>query len=423
MPNNFLKTLLLCLATLYGCSRSPYSSGIVSPKSGSPVKEKVPGFIGLYHNSTGTVYGGWGLNNGELIQTAFDFGINGIISQAEYYGYTFQDNLIENCTVWNTNKIYGILRPPTEGGVVDQPGDTLLLQPFAQSPGMIQAAHRFSELSEEYPQISGVIIDDFYENFLKNDITINDLQDIKDALLGKAIDSKGNVDHSSEATTPNLKLYIVVYEDQLNIVNHSVADSVDGVNLWMHSQNENYKSLQSYLSTINQIYPGKHIIVGVYIKNSREEMTPESVHYMLQTSIDLYNQGSITGVFIFSAPWLTQQYISAGRWDSLAIPPLLDSLYYPYLGEASGRVMDSKAGVPISGAVVTVRRASGGNQLLVTRKSTGSSGEYDFGAWSGNGSPIVYEIEADKTPYKPGSIDVELQPGENIVLPDIQLKQ
>jgi hypothetical protein len=389
----------------------------------APVQEKVPGFIGLYHNSTGTVYSGWGLNNGELIQTAFDFGINGIISQAQYYGYTFQDNLIDNCTVWNTNKIYGILRPPTEGGVVNQPGDTLLLQPYAESPGMIQAAHRFSELSKEYPQISGVIIDDFYENFLKNDITINDLQDIRDALQGKTVDSKGNVDHSSQATTLNLKLYIVVYEDQLNIVNQSVIGSIDGVNLWMHLQNENYKSLTSYISTINQTYPGKHIIVGVYIKSSREQMTPESVHYMLQTSIDMYNEGSINGVLIFSAPWLTQQYISAERWDSLAIPPLLDSLYYPHLGEASGTVTDARTGKPISDAIVTVRRASGTTQLIVTRKSTQSSGEYDFGAWVGTSSPIVYEIEAEKASYKPETIDVELQPGEKILLPDIQLKQ
>ena len=423
MSKFFVVTLLFSFVILCGCSKSPYSNGLVTPTGSDPVTQKIPGFIGLYHNSTGTIYGGWGWPSGELIQTAFNFGENAVISQAEYYGYAFQTNLVDNCTIWNTNKVYGILRPPTESGVVNQSGDTLLLQPFAQLPGMIQGAHRFSELSKLYPQISGVIIDDFFENYQDGKITLTDLQEIRGALEGKTLDGSGNVEDTSQATTPNLKLYIVVYEDQLGIVDQSVVNSIDGVNLWMHHQNENYTNFVEYLSTVKQTYPGKGIIVGVYLKNSLEQMTPKSVHYMLKSSIDMYNEGSINGVLVFSAPWLTQQYISPQRWDSLAIPPLLDSLYYPHLGEAAGTVTDARTGKPISGAIVTVQRASGKTQLIVTRKSTQSSGEYDFGAWVGESSPIVYEIEVEKASYKPETIDVELQPGEKILLPDIQLKQ
>lgn len=405
------------------CSKSPNSNRIVGPKSSNPVNQKVPGFIGLYHNSTGTIYGGWGWPSGDLLQTAFNFGLNAVICQAEYYGYTFQTNLVNNCTVWNTNKVYGILRPPTEGGVVDQPGDTVLLQPFSQAPGMIQAAHRFSELSKEYPQISGVIIDDFFENFQDGKITLSQLQEIREALEGKALDGSGNVESASQATTPNLKLYVVVYEDQLGTSNQSVLNSIDGVNLWMHHQNENYGNLDQYISTLKQDYPGKGIIVGVYFKNSLEQMTPASIKYMIQNSITMYDQGEVGGVLLFSAPWMTQQYITQQRWDSLAIPPFLDSLYYPNLGEASGTVVDAHTGEPIASALVTVRRVTGKNTQLVSRKFTSSVGQYSFGGWAGEDYGSSYEIEIEKIPYQPKTFDIQLQPGMQIILPEIQLKQ
>ena len=408
---------------LNSCSRSPYSDGIVTPKSSTPVTQKIPGFIGLYHNSTGTIYGGWGWPPGELIQTAFNFGQNAIISQAEYYGYTFQINLINNCTIWNVNKLYGILRPPTEGGVVNQPGDTVLLQPFARLPGMIQGAHRFSELSKLYPQISGVIIDDFFENYQGGKITLSDLQELRGALEGKALDNRGSVETTSQATTPNLKLYIVVYEDQLGVVDQSVVNSIDGVNLWMHHQNENYKNFDDYLSIVKQIYPSKDIIVGVYFKNSLEQMTPQSIQYMIQNSINLYDKGEIGGVLLFSAPWLTQQYITPQRWDSLAIPPFLDSLYYPYLGEATGTVVDAQTGDPVANALVIVQRLTVMGNQIVSTKFTSSDGQYSFGGWAGENSHSSYKIEVEKASYQPETFAVQLQSGMQIVLPKIQLKQ
>ena len=417
--------VFLCVSfvILDSCSKSPYCSGIVSPTSSTPVTQNIPGFIGLYHNSTGTIYGGWGWPSGELIQTAFNFGINAVISQAQYYGYTFQTNLVDNCTVWNTNKVYGILRPPSEGGVVNQPGDTSALQPFAQSPGMIQGAHRFSELSKEYPQISGIIIDDFFENFQEGKITLAQLQQIREALEGKTLDGNGNVEDTSQATTPNLKLYVVVYEDQLGISSQSVVNSIDGVNLWMHHQNENYTNLDQYISTVKQNYPSKRIIVGVYFKNSLEQMTPVGIKYLIQNSIDMYDQGEINGVLLFSAPWLTQQYITQQLWDSLAIPPFLDSLYYPNLGEATGTVIDAHTGNPVANALVTVQRLTGKYIQLVSRKFTSDGGEYSFGGWAGKNSGSSYEVAVAKAPYQPRTFDVELQPGMQIVLPEIQLKQ
>ena len=425
MLKNIILTLLFCFVIFNSSSLSQDSIKTVKDTVHSG-EEKMQGFIGLYHNSTGTIYGGWGWTEGEVIQHAFNFGENAIISQASYYGYTFAANIDSNCINWDVNKVYGMLRPPSEAGVVNQPGDTALLQPFAALPGMIQGAHRFSELSKKFPQISGLIIDDFFENYLQK-LTINnlDLLDIKDALLGKTVDNSGNVDHTSKATTPNLKLYVVVYNRQLDFSvdkQDSVLNIIDGVIFFMSYQNETYKQFDDYIDTIKQIYPGKDIIAGVYINNSHELMKPDGIHYVIQKSIDLYDKGSISGLLIFSAPWLTQQYITSTRWDSLAIPPFLDSVYYPYIGEAAGKVIDAQSGQPIQNALVTIQRLNNQNPLIISKKFTHNTGEYSFGVWAGKDSVITYEIKAEDTAYAPKIMDVQLQAGKKIVLPDIQLQ-
>ncbi len=415
-------TLFFCLFVFAGNSFSKVSN--------KPVKNvvqqglvKFPGFMGFYSNSTGTIYGGFGLPAGELIQRAFNFGENAIISQSGYYGYTFLANLDSNCINWDANKIYGILRPPSEKGAVNQPGDTSLFQPFTNYPGMIQGAHRFSELSKIYPQIQGVIIDDFYSNY-PNSLTVAQLQEIKDALLGKQMDANGNIDPNSKATTPNLKLYIVAYTipSQMYMVDPNVLKLIDGVNLWCATQNADYQNYDNYVNIVKKNYPGKDIIAGIYILNSIEAMTPESIHFLYRKDIDLYNNGNISDIYTFAAIWLTQQYITQTRWDSLAIPPLLDSVYYPYLGEASGKVIDAQTGQAVQNALVTIRRINSQNPLIVSQKFTKSSGGYDFGAWSGKDSIISYQISVEDSSFKSNSIDVQLQAGKEIVLPDIKLQ-
>ena len=63
-----------------------------------------------------------------------------------------------------------------------------------------------------------------------------DLRDIRAALHGKAVDPEtGRVDHGSPATTPHLKLYGVVYQEELLSILHSdggaaeVRAELDGV--------------------------------------------------------------------------------------------------------------------------------------------------------------------------------------------------
>lgn len=386
--------------------------------------EKFQGFLGTYHPFDGTAYGGDGWTEGELMQNAFAFGENAIVSYAKYNGYSFEENINNSCSEWDVNKIYGILTPPSEKGVVNQPKDTELLKPLMSATGMIQGAHRFSELSKRCPQISGAIIDDFYNDYPKS-ITAEDLRDIKDALLGKKVDENGKVDNSSSATTPNLKLYAVVYNHQLDRVDKTVLDLIDGVSFWTWKQNENYKKFDDNIETLRKSYPNKEILAGVYIFNSKQTPTSESVQYLIEHAVNQYAEGNVNSLLLFSAIWLSREKITRERWNDLDLPNLLSRIYYPFLGEGAGRVVDAKTKKPVKNALVTVTRFSGGKHLLVAKKFTNEAGEYRFGGWAGKGEKerVLYEIEIENASRKPRVMRVRLRAGESLRFTDVRLKR
>jgi hypothetical protein len=389
----------------------------------TPIKFK--GFLGTYHPVKGTAYGGSGWKEGELMQHAFNFGQNAILVKGSHLGYTFEQNINNSCREWDVNQVYGILLPPTEFGAVNQPNDSDIWKPFEKKPGMIQGAHRFSELSKRCPQISGVIIDDFFNDFPK-DISLEDLRALKDALRGKRIDENGKVDSSSPATTPDLKLYIVVYEHHLGLkVEPQTLELLDGVCFWMWKQSEHYKQFDEYLETVNRIYPNKDVIAGVYVRHSREVPVVPSVHHIMERAIDSYAKGKINGLLIFSAIWLSREETKRERWDELALPQFLGRLYYPFLGEGHGRVVDARTKKPVSSALVSVSRLVGGKHLLTTRKLTNERGEYHFGGWAGTGRKerVNYEIRIESDSFKPRTMHVRLHAGKSINFADARLQR
>jgi hypothetical protein len=407
--------MLLSFSIFDGCSEATSSDW----KGPSPVARNISGFIGLWTNYNGTIYGGWGWPAGAPLQTSFNFGINGVVSVANLDGYSFQANLVNNCTIWNTNQVYGILEPPTgHDAAVNQPADTVLLQPFAQTPGMIQGAHRFSDLSKTYPQIAGVIIDDFGGSF-ESTITSTQLKHIRDALHGRLVDACGNIVAGSPATSPNLELFVVYYQSY-PLKYRELDTLVDGIVLFIdNDQDANYIHLERYIATFKQDYPGKDIILGVDISTERN---PTSIRHLLENSIELYDRGELDGVMLFWGWFLVRQGITQSRWDSLAIPPLLDSLYYPYLGEVTETVVDAKTGRPIADAMITVYRVTGTKTQLVTRRITSSIGQFSFGGWASNNGSL-YQVEVAKPPYQPNKFEVKLQPGVRVLLPDVMMTQ
>jgi hypothetical protein len=386
--------------------------------------KKFKGFLGTYHPFNGTAYGGPGWEDGELMQHAFNFGQNAILAKGSHLGYTFEENINNSCREWDVNKVYGILLPPSEAGTVNQPMDSDLWKPFARNPGMIQGAHRFSELSKRCPQITGVIIDDFFNDFPKA-IDLKQLRALKDAVLGKRIDENGNIDSSSPATTPNLKLYIVVYEHHLGLkVDPQALELLDGVSFWIWKQSENYKNFDEYLDTVHRLYPNKDVIAGVYVLSSLAVPTVASVHHIMERAIDAYAKGKINGLLIFSAVWLSREKTKKERWDELALPQFLGSVYYPFLGEGKGKVIDARSKKPIRDALVSVSRLVNGQKLLTTKKRTGEQGEYDFGGWSGTAKvPATYQITIESNSYKPTVMRVQLRAEQHVSFADARMKR
>ena len=398
---------------------------VTTPIAQTPSPAKFKGFLGTYHPYNGTAYGGPGWKEGELMQDAFSFGQNAILVKGSHLKYTFEENINNSCREWDVNRVYGILLPPSEFGAVNQPKDSDIWKPFEKTPGMIQGAHRFSELSKRCPQIAGVIIDDFFNDFPK-DMSLQDLRALKDALIGKRIDENGNVDASSPATTPDLKLYIVVYEHHLDLkVDPQVLELLDGVCFWMWKQTEHYKNFDNYMEAVNRLYPNKEVIAGTYVRHSRQVPVAQSVHHIMERAIDLYAKGKVNGLLIFSAIWLSREECTRERWDELALPQLLGRIYYPFLGEGAGRVVDAKTKKPIRNALVSVNRLVDGKLLPMTRKLTDERGEYRFGGWAGNNAKerVDYEIRIQNGSFKPVTMRVRLRADQRVNFAEARLKR
>lgn len=384
---------------------------------------KRQGFIGLYHPFKGKVYAGSGVNEDEDLYHAYLFGENAIISRPQYGEYIFKENIEKHCLEFDVNRIHGMIVPPSEGGIVNNPGDTNLLEP-ASAPGMIQGAHRYSELSKLFPQITGMIIDDFWANYGRG-ITYEDLRDIKGALLGKSTDAGGRIDASSPATTPHMKLFVVTYEWEIGLPDPRTLELIDGVNFWMYNQEACYRRFDGYIETIKARYPSKEIIPGIYIHNSDYgDMSRDAISNLLKRCIDLYDAGYVSGILLFAGHWLVKNYISRDRSQQIDLPDLLKGIYYPYLSDARGQVVDGSNGRPIEKALVRITSHGGraGIERAVTKKFTNSLGFFRFGGWCGlSEGSTEYRIYVEKDGYEPREGAFRMAAKQETVLPAIAL--
>ena len=111
------------------------------------------GFVGTYHPANATN------------EDRFGFGITAIVNEDADDSMPLQDDIRLHCDTRNVNSVWGMLVGPSERGVVNNPNDTSLWKP-ASPAGMIQGAHRWSEISKLCPQIEGIVIDDFFNNYI-----------------------------------------------------------------------------------------------------------------------------------------------------------------------------------------------------------------------------------------------------------------
>ncbi len=381
------------------------------------------GFIGVYHPFKGKVYAGTGISEDEDLYQAYHFGVNGIINDPSYGAYDFRENIEKHCHEFDTNLVYGIIRPPSERGVVNNPNDTKLWDPDS-SPGMIQAAARFSKLSSILPQIRGVIIDDFWANYYGNAITLEDMKNIKGALSGKKMKSDGSVDLDSSPTTPDLQLFIVTYGGELRISpDKDIINMIDGVNFWLYNQEDSYNKFDIYLSALEAHYPNKELITGVYIHNGDYgDMSNQSISYLIDKGIQLYEKGLSSGILLFSGYWLVKNYISEERSQKIGLSDIFYSKYYPQLGEINCQVIDDETSRPLQGAKIKIY-FNMDRKITAAGKTTNEQGMFRFSGYAGRSGGVSYSFTAEKEGYNPFKGSFTMEANKAINLPSVNLKR
>ena len=114
------------------------------------------GWFGPYHPTSANLPDG----SNRSVWDTFRFGQAAVMNSPSDGGWPLENDLQFHCSEHDVNSIMGMLLPPTEGGVVNNPNDTSLLEPTTSSPGLVQGAARFSQLSMSHcPQLTGVVID------------------------------------------------------------------------------------------------------------------------------------------------------------------------------------------------------------------------------------------------------------------------
>ena len=174
------------------------------------------GFVGTYHVSNKTVGG----STTETGYDAFAWGTVVIDNGRDDGGWMLADSLEYHCGTGtkgrskDINSVYAVMVPHSEGGVVNNPNDTALYDPAKPHPGLVQGAERFSKLAATCPQMTGVIIDDFLQNYRGNETGCAKCPASHPFAYGNAnsgeyccpwpIDSTGHCKQPENATAKNL---------------------------------------------------------------------------------------------------------------------------------------------------------------------------------------------------------------------------
>ncbi|MFA5032795.1 MAG: hypothetical protein WC614_07230 [bacterium] len=382
---------------------------------------RIVGPLGLWGVYDDSVFSAPGVPEKTPFQDAFKFGEYLFLNVPTEGKLPFKDWLNNACEKWNVEKVVAIIRPPYMSGVVNLPLDTHLLTPN-WPPGIIQGAARMSRLSKIYGQIYGIDIDDFSD---RGGFDTASVQDIRDALKGKYIDSAGVVHHDTPETTPELKFFTVLYPGRFGIASEYVR-YVDGFNLWIYNQNAYYEYIDKAIDKYRAKYPGKEITCGIYlINNDYGWQSPQSVRYMYTHLFDRYDDGDINGIILFAGYWIGMPHTPRNRWESNHIIALLDTIYYPYLGEGEGKVYN-QSHQPLDSVFIScfsIGRVSK-DTLIRSKKRTNSDGAYKLGLWAGNRKTdsTLYYIVARKEGYLPDTVSAWVPRQKISTFPDIILK-
>lgn len=158
-----VKLVTATLVTFFICNAKSLQVSFETPSTPLAPSTPLMGWVGPYHPSNGIISDG----SNRSVENIFRFGQSAVENSISDGKWLLKDDLQYHCYTMDVNQIMGIVLPPSEKGVINNPNDTLLYQP-ATPPGLIQGAARFSKLASVCPQLSGIVIDDFLQNYAGN---------------------------------------------------------------------------------------------------------------------------------------------------------------------------------------------------------------------------------------------------------------
>jgi len=245
---------------------------------------------------------------------------------------------------------------------------------------------------------------------------VQQMRDIKAALQGKTVRVDGTVDHSSDATTPHLKLFAVTYHNQLQSLGKSkvlIDDKLlDGISFWIGgpAQREISSNLTSLVAELRAIVPRDFpVFTGGYITYSSIGWTEPAPFYdLLRQSVDMYDDGRVQGFFLFAGSVLKS--MNSSLWQEWDLPGQLEMDYFPHLGTATVAVTTTEQ-QKIANATATVVY---GSATHVTRKAVGADGSFTFGGWVGKKAKTPHTVTVAAAGFRTASAAVQLEAGKTV---------
>ena len=465
------------------------------------------GFIGTYHVSDKLT------ESGRTAYDEFRWGTVVINNAVQDDGWLLNESLNFHCKRADVNSVYGVMVPHSEGGVVNNPADTDLYKPAKIKPGLIQGAARFSKFASVCPQMTGVIVDDFLQNYMGNEsgcvkcpkthpfpygntgsgefccpwpvdssnhcvrppsainktereccilpgsrlgcqgysrcgvnpnnhtachtkgeltIALDDVIQIKCALMGRSVNEEGICDLSSNAQTPHLKLFLTWYtrftnnykdDGLLSGIMPSDEESipiVDGISLWIEGLNQNdeymnwtseYHRFREVTDQTRPVNRRLEVYGGSYIEHSRIGILPPSPFIsMMNQSIELYDEQELSGFFIFAGRSISRLNIS--MWKAYNLDSFMSQNYQKWVGAACGTV-GNKPGRRVS-ITYGSKDGSPDEQLSVKNTLTGQNGRLCFGGWSGRNMNVPHSIFLVDNNLKTYAGSVQIIPGQSV---------
>lgn len=267
---------------------------------------------------------GW-IWEGQGLVGGVDPSIFGVGDGAEYFGlkklcYMFHpndelameklrhfDEVVCDIAKWKFRRCQGEVGPTIEGGGAPELIPAVRMYRDGKLATMCEEAETVSRLSLTYRNVKGAIDDELFGHVKREGITP---------------DQYGTVHHSLKKSNPQLKLWGVLFDFELN--KEDLAGYIpymDLINIWIWNPKD-FPSVDRHLKRCRELFPGKPIVLGCYLRDffTQRPMPLDMLKFQWEQILRHVVNRSIDGYAILAACLIDGQPEQA-RWvrDFLAV--------------------------------------------------------------------------------------------------------